>query len=368
MQKWACVLTAILFAAGAGVAQAAGPSVTDARISGGKLIVAGKATAGAVVRLEGIFSVTAGADGTYRFSVVNVPRDCIADLATVAAPTEITRAAIANCGVATTRWRGPWAGSTLYAAGDLVTYLGSTFLARRATQNDIPVSATADWSVFAARGATGPAGATGPQGPGFRHRGAWAAGTAYSAGDIAELGGSAWLALRANTGRNPGFFQSELDWRKFASGMKFRGVWDAAIAYNADDTVRFDGSLYQSTSSGLTGFTPTGGIGWKLLASKGDAGPAGPVNPMKLDCVNTSSASASIQVGGTTTIFSPSCSTEYNLIGGSCSSDALAADVYMKSTQMDTSEGRYYCSFKNNSSSPHTLYAYARCCRVPAAP
>ena len=53
--------------------------------------------------------------------------------------------------------RGAWTATTAYVANDLVTYLGSTWRARRGNANRLPVSGV-DWEQFAAAGEPAPVG------------------------------------------------------------------------------------------------------------------------------------------------------------------------------------------------------------------
>jgi hypothetical protein len=61
------------------------------------------------------------------------------------------------------RHRGAWSSATTYAALDVVTYSGSSYVARTAGKNRIPTSTTY-WSLLAAKGANGAAGAPGANG------------------------------------------------------------------------------------------------------------------------------------------------------------------------------------------------------------
>jgi hypothetical protein len=64
--------------------------------------------------------------------------------------------------------RGAWNGAVTYAANDLASFSGSTWLALRETVGDQPNQSTDDWLLFAARGEqgeTGPQGETGETGP-----------------------------------------------------------------------------------------------------------------------------------------------------------------------------------------------------------
>jgi hypothetical protein len=63
-------------------------------------------------------------------------------------------------------FRGPFSASTAYAAYDVVTFNGSTYVAKTATNPGDPTPDTnAGWTLMAPQGAPGPMGATGPAGP-----------------------------------------------------------------------------------------------------------------------------------------------------------------------------------------------------------
>ena len=150
---------AALLASAAG-AQAA-VSITDASITGGKLVVSGTASSGAAVQLDGQFDAKAGADGSFSFSVVYHPGDCIVTVGSLIPPYmtagESADALVANCGRDGVNARGAWSSSSGYVVNDLVTHDGSTWRARRNNAGRTP-SAGADWEVFAAAGADGTAG------------------------------------------------------------------------------------------------------------------------------------------------------------------------------------------------------------------
>ena len=52
-------------------------------------------------------------------------------------------------------------------------------------------------------GATGATGATGAQGPPVNFAGEWLVAQAYSVGDAVSYGGASYIAIAANTGREP---------------------------------------------------------------------------------------------------------------------------------------------------------------------
>jgi hypothetical protein len=137
------------FAVSTATSQAADISISDARIEGGKLVVSGTAAAGAKLRLDGRLGATAGADGAFSFSAAYSPSDCVVSVSSAGASAD---AVVANCAVGLTP-RGGWSKGAGYAAGDLVTHKGATWLARRGSSGKQP-GAGADWQLFASGGAS----------------------------------------------------------------------------------------------------------------------------------------------------------------------------------------------------------------------
>ena len=146
------------FLAPAAAAKAA-VSVTDAKIENARLVIAGAATSGAQVRLDGLeaaaFNVKAGIDGAFSFSLVYHPGDCVVTVETLIPPyLTVGNSAdglVANCGPAGVTPRGEWARSAGYAVNDLVLHDGSTWRAKRNNAGKEP-QAGADWEIFAAAG------------------------------------------------------------------------------------------------------------------------------------------------------------------------------------------------------------------------
>ena len=117
---------------------------------------------------------------------------------------------------------GNYSSVTNYAFSDAVSYGGSTYISLVATNHgNTPDQSPAYWAVLAAQGpvgaagvagvagAQGPAGAAGavgaagPEGPPVSFIGGWLTGRAYAVGDAVSYGGSSYIALTANTGREP---------------------------------------------------------------------------------------------------------------------------------------------------------------------
>jgi hypothetical protein len=157
-------LAPLVFAA---MATAAGRDlvVTDAKVEAGKLVITGKTTAGARVRLDGRsqadFNTSSGGDGSFRFELVYLPKDCIVSLQRLGGAA--TEAVIAGCSPSAITPRGAWNGSTAYDGLDLVSHDGASWLAVRSNAKGVP-GKSGDWQLFAAKGNDGKAGAAGGHG------------------------------------------------------------------------------------------------------------------------------------------------------------------------------------------------------------
>jgi Collagen triple helix repeat (20 copies) len=125
-------------------------------------------------------------------------------------------------GPAVANLRGNYVSTTSYALHDAVSFDGSTYVSLVAGNlGNTPNVSTAQWALLAAQGPAGPAGATGPagpqggtgatgavgpagpQGPPVSFLGGWLAGTSYGVGSVVSFGGSSYVALTVNVGREP---------------------------------------------------------------------------------------------------------------------------------------------------------------------
>jgi hypothetical protein len=165
---------------------------------------------------------------------------------------------------------GNYQSSVNYALDDAVSWQGSTYISLIAgNQGNTPSLSPTQWAVLAAQGPTGatgaagptgPSGATGlpgtigaagPPGPPVTFLGQWLIGTPYAVGGAVAYGGSSYIALLANAGREPDV--SPLYW----------GLLAAA------------GSIGPAGATGATGLQgPTGYAG--QAGPPGSQGPAGP--------------------------------------------------------------------------------------------
>jgi hypothetical protein len=183
---------------------------------------------------------------------------------------------------------GSYQSSINYALHDAVSWQGSTYVSLIAGNiGNTPSFSPSQWAVLAAQGATGatgpagspgamgatgPAGAngaTGPQGPPVTFRKEWLIDTAYALGDAVAYGGSSYVALSANAGREPD--SSPVYWNLLA----------AAGASGPQGPLGATGMQGPSGFAGATGATgpqgPGGSAGPQgVPGATGQTGPQGP--------------------------------------------------------------------------------------------
>ncbi|MEJ8574085.1 hypothetical protein [Microbaculum marinum] len=154
----------IVLLASFGQAEASKLTVSDARIAGGRLVVEGKTPEPRqTVTLDEKYTAKSNSERSYSFSLPAYhPADCIV---AIDAGLSSATAVVANCGARGIKPRGPWSNSTSYQADDLVTYKGSSYLAKRSGKGGAPNQSARQWERYVSRGAPGVAGPRGPAGP-----------------------------------------------------------------------------------------------------------------------------------------------------------------------------------------------------------
>ena len=187
---------------------------------------------------------------------------------------------------------GNYQSSMNYARNDAVSWQGSTYISLIASNHgNTPDLSPAQWAVLAAQGATGgtgPAGlagaagatgaagangATGPQGPPMTFRGEWLIGTSYAIGDAVAYGGSSYIALSANVGREPDM--SPVYWGLLVEAGA-AGPAGPAGATGLQGPTGYPGPMGLTGAQGPVGpFGPPGATG-----AVGATGPAGPTGAM----------------------------------------------------------------------------------------
>ena len=171
---------------------------------------------------------------------------------------------------------GNYQSTANYARNDAVSWQGSTYISLAGENyGNTPSVSPDEWAVLAAKGnpgldgAAGPegpqgpaglagaAGAAGPQGPPVTFAGDWLIGTSYAVGDAVAYGGSSYIALTANVGREPD------------SSPQYWGLLAAAGALGSQGP---QGPIGLQGPMGYQG--PAGATG-----AQGPMGPAGPEGP-----------------------------------------------------------------------------------------
>ena len=266
--------------------------------------------------------------------------------------------AIGPQGPAVANYTGNYSSGVNYGLHDAVSYGGTTYISLGAGNwgNTPDISGTR-WAVLAAQGpagvpggagvqgvagsagVAGVTGAVGPQGPPVSFVGGWLVGTTYGVGDAVSYGGSSYVALAGNLGRQPDV--SPAYWGVLAQagspgpagatgatgfqgpsgfagpqgaigatgvagpigsvgptgatgaagpagpagatgaagpvGLVYRGAYASGLNYGVNDAVTYQGSSYISLAASNVGNSPNLSVGfWSLLAAQGSVGVAGP--------------------------------------------------------------------------------------------
>ena len=151
-------------------------------------------------------------------------------------PTDITYWAKLVEGVSAA---GAWSAVTAYVPNDLVAYGANQYKAIANVTGIEPASASgtvnsAYWAL---------------QTEGIRTRGDWTTATEYFINDVVTHGGNSYITL---TRHASAVFDTDLAasmWRKFNSGIRWRGAWASAVSYLTGDIVKDAvGSAYIATA------------------------------------------------------------------------------------------------------------------------
>jgi hypothetical protein len=196
--------------------------------------------------------------------------------------------AIGPQGPPVANYLGNYQSTENYARNDAVSWQGSTYISLAAGNvGNTPSLNPVEWTVLAAQGAAGsagaagspgaagasgaagPAGATGAQGPPVSFQGEWLIGASYPLGSAVAYGGSSYVALAANVGREPDV--SPAYWGLLAAGAV--GPTGATGPAGVQGSAGYPGPIGPSGAQGLAG--PTGSAG--ATGAIGNTGPAGPV-------------------------------------------------------------------------------------------
>jgi hypothetical protein len=160
-------------------------------------------------------------------------------------------------------FRAAFDNTATYAANDIVSYNGSSYVAKTTTNPGDPApDSNPNWSLMAQQGAAGATGAAGPSGPIGLTGATGAAGAQGPQGLTGATGAPGPQGPQGSAGM----------------GFNWRGAFDCSASYSAGDVVSYQGSSWITN-------TPIGGCvqppfnPWALLAQQGAAGPAGAGGP-----------------------------------------------------------------------------------------
>jgi hypothetical protein len=255
-------------------------------------------------------------------------------------------------------FKGQWQATVNYAADDVVQLGGGSYVALATSRNakpDLPASAT-KWRVLVS---------------GLLSRGAWSPSVTYNVGDMVVSEGGSFAAIRSfgNLNKRPSGANINFYWRVIAlpGAMGRQGIEGPAGPQGVAGPAGPAGATGPAGPEGATGAAgaagPAGPAGPAGQAgAAGPAGPAGPINPLALDCYTTTASTQVLAVAQSFTLTAAeSCEAGYTQTQTLCDSNSY--DLFL----VGFSEN--YCAANNRSfSSPATLSAARRCCRVPAAP
>jgi hypothetical protein len=251
--------------------------------------------------------------------------------------------AIGPQGPSVANYTGNYLATTNYGLHDAVSFGGSTYISLVAGNvGNTPSLSPVQWALLAAQGATGSAGAagpvgpsgaagatgatgaTGPQGPPVSFLGEWLVGTNYALGSAVNYGGTSYVALTANVGREPDL--SPGYWGVLAQGgaagtpgavgpagpqgpagavgINYQGAWSSTAAYQANSAVSFGGTTYLAKLGNSALEPDLFPAVWAVLAQAGSAGPTGPTGAaatVSVGTVTTGAAGSSATVTNTGT-------------------------------------------------------------------
>ena len=199
-------------------------------------------------------------------------------------------------GPSTYNFRGAYDGAAGYAVNDVVAFNGSTYVATAPPAGHPPPNATY-WALLAQAGAQGIQGLQGIQGAAgvaaYTFRGIYSSGTVYAVNDVVTSAGSSYVCLVAGSAYS---LADATKWAALAlagaqgiqgtqglqgiqglqgnagpAGLHWRGAYDPAAAYAANDGVSSGGSSYICLAA-TTGNAPPNATYWGLLAQAGSGG------------------------------------------------------------------------------------------------
>ena len=140
-------------------------------------------------------------------------------------------------------WAGDWASGQTYAAGDTVSFTGSSWTCVTATAlGESPTTHPLKWDLVT---------------KGFDDQGNYNNANAYSYGQTVTFAGSLWLVTAtAGVGVGEVPFDYPAKWRKTAHGSEWLGAYNAATFYYPDQEVLFNLNSYRCTAKTAANESP----------------------------------------------------------------------------------------------------------------
>jgi hypothetical protein len=165
------------------------------------------------------------------------------------------------------QYEGEWDFNIEYQQGDIVQYGGYQYIAKTNNSEKNPYTSTDDWDLFS---------------EGIKFLGDWnedSTNYEYKVGELVRYGGFTYICIEDHQNQEP---PNPTYWKKFNSGLEWRGEWLDDNQYYEGDVVRYgdnsyvcinshisEGDDYSSNSSGAQGSRPDladSGQYWSIIA------------------------------------------------------------------------------------------------------
>lgn len=131
-------------------------------------------------------------------------------------------------------FKGKWVGCGDYKKGDIVYYHGSSYVSLIDCNNDYP-SCDSSWSLLAKEGSN-------------QYEGAYDFVRHYAKGDIVSYNGSSYVSRSCDNTSLPTDGEEWGLLAKAGTSIVYKGEWNSDIPYNKDEIVKYQGTIYMSTS------------------------------------------------------------------------------------------------------------------------
>ena len=131
-------------------------------------------------------------------------------------------------------FRGAWVSSTLYNAGDVISYGGYLYLSNTEhTSNSSFENDSANWNVYL---------------DSIAWNLDWSTNTDYGVGDLVKYGGIIYKCIDAHTSTSTvdaGLEVDQNNWEIYFEGIEFKGIWTTGTRYKVNDLVEHNGYVWR---------------------------------------------------------------------------------------------------------------------------